>query len=101
MRTEGRARGMPGGQAAVLPYGSIPYPHAAEQLSEQGVTVAHFTIDTQGRARDCAASGATPILNAHACDVIARQFLYAPARDAHGVAIEQSETKRIVWRMVR
>jgi periplasmic protein TonB len=87
-------------QKAVQKGGSITnddYPPSAVRNEESGVSVATFTVGTDGKVASCNASGASATLDAEACKLIIRRFRFKPALDANGSPIEETKTQRIRW----
>jgi protein TonB len=87
-------------QKAVQKGGSITnddYPPSAVRNEESGVSVASFTVGTDGKVTACNASGASPTLDAEACKLIIRRFRFKPALDTGGSPIEENKTQRIRW----
>lgn len=75
------------------------YPPSAQRNDEAGVSVARFTVGTDGRVSGCSASGASPTLDAETCRLIERRFKYKPALDENGNPITASDTRRIRWQL--
>ena len=73
------------------------YPPSAVRNEESGVSVATFTVGTDGKVTSCNASGASATLDAEACKLIIRRFRFKPALDANGSPIEETKTQRIRW----
>jgi periplasmic protein TonB len=87
-------------QKAVQRGGSITnddYPPSAVRNEESGVSVATFTVGTDGKVTSCNASGASATLDAEACKLIIRRFRFKAALDASGNPIEETKTQRIRW----
>jgi periplasmic protein TonB len=87
-------------QKAVQRGGSITnddYPPSAVRNEESGVSVATFTVGTDGKVTSCNASGASATLDAEACKLIIRRFRFKAALDASGSPIEETKTQRIRW----
>lgn len=73
------------------------YPPSAVRNEESGVSVATFTVGTDGKVTSCNASGASATLDAEACKLIIRRFRFKPALDTSGSPIEETKTQRIRW----
>ncbi len=73
------------------------YPASSIRNEESGVTVATYTIGTDGKVTACNGSGASPTLDAEACKLILRRFRFKPAIDTSGSPIEERRTQRIRW----
>ncbi len=87
-------------QKATQKGGSITnddYPPSAVRNEESGVTVATFTIGTDGKVTSCNGSGASATLDAEACKLIIRRFRFKAALDGSGNPIEENRTQRIRW----
>lgn len=75
------------------------YPSSSIRNEESGTSVARITIGTDGKVTDCSASGASPALDAKACELIIRRFRFKPALDAGGSPIAETRTQRVTWRL--
>ena len=75
------------------------YPSSSQRNEESGTSVARITIGTDGKVTDCSASGASPALDAKACELIIRRFRFKPALDASGSPIAETKTQRVTWRL--
>ncbi len=75
------------------------YPRAALQAGIGGTVRIRLAIDPRGRVSDCAItqSSGNAELDETTCRLIRKRFRYAPARDASGQAVSDSETGRQVW----
>jgi periplasmic protein TonB len=62
------------------------YPRAASRVNAQGTVVARYTVDIDGRARNCSImrSSGNAALDAATCRLIERRYRYEPARDESG-----------------
>ncbi|NBU23820.1 MAG: hypothetical protein EBS38_07970 [Actinobacteria bacterium] len=76
---------------------SNDYPVEALNQRETGTSTAYFNITVDGRVRDCVASGATPLLDSTACNLITARFRFRPARDSAGKPITETKIQRITW----
>ncbi len=62
------------------------YPREASRADAEGTVVAVYTVDIEGRARNCSImrSSGNSALDSTTCRLIERRFRYEPARDASG-----------------
>lgn len=88
---------------AVMIAGSIAdedYPVEALRTGAQGIVVASFDIDTDGRVAACriAVSSGSTVLDDRTCQIIRERFLYTPAHGRDGKSIPETRSQRVVWR---
>lgn len=91
-----------GGTPARLLKGAIrarDYPGEARRMKAEGSVTVRFTVDVDGRVRNCtvAQSSGNAALDATTCRLIAARFRYAPARDAARRPIVQERGWRQRW----
>lgn len=74
-------------------------PRSVWKAGNRGNVVAHFTVGTDGRARDCQIrqSSGHPALDATTCRLIEQRFRFEPARDARGRAVAHPYGWRQEW----
>lgn len=98
---EGTGSGV-GGSRAVRIAGALngysDYPRFARRLGLEGTVAVRFTVDADGRARDCAVIRSTiPELDGTTCRLIEERFRYRPARDGRGEPIEEVVRRTFEW----
>lgn len=75
------------------------YPSSARRARQQGRTTIRFTVDRDGRGRDCRLleSSGSSVLDQTTCGLMTRRFRYRPARDAAGRAVAEWVVIQIAW----
>lgn len=75
------------------------YPKAAVARRAQGTTYLRFTVQPNGRVRDCVVtrSSGHPDLDRVTCPLLERRLRYRPARDAMGRAIQETIRGQHEW----
>jgi len=83
--------------------GARDYPREARRAGVEGSVSVRFTVQTDGRARDCAVlrSSASPELDTTTCRLIERRFRYRPATDAQGRPRAETITRTFDWSLPR
>ena len=77
------------------------YPPLALRWELQGVTRTLITIGTDGRVSDCRIlkSSGSSLLDTHSCALVTARFVFDPALDAKGHAIEAQAVQAVAWVM--
>lgn len=75
------------------------YPAAMARQRAAGTVVIRYRIGTDGRVRACeiVRSSGHPELDDLTCRLVQQRFRYAPARDAAGLAVEDSAGTSFTW----
>lgn len=78
------------------------YPEAAQRERAEGNVRVRYTVRTNGRVADCTvtASSGSAVLDDVTCGLIARRFIFRPARDESGRPVAEVRDDRFAWRMV-
>lgn len=89
-----RARQVSGGITA------NDYPVTAIMTRVSGTSVARIVINEVGRVSGCQAAGSgSDILDETACKLIVERFRFLPARDEKGLAVAETRTQRVSWKI--
>ena len=77
------------------------YPPLALRAEMQGTTHTIITIGTDGRVSDCRIlkSSGSSLLDTHSCALVTARFVFDPALDAKGHAIEVQAVQPVAWVM--
>lgn len=75
------------------------YPDAALRNREEGTSRMHFTVLPDGSTTHCTAEGATPALDAAACERGALRMHFLPGTDANGKPVPMETNSAIRWRL--
>lgn len=75
------------------------YPDAALRNREEGTSRMHFTVLPDGSTTHCTAEGATPALDAAACERGALRMHFMPGTDANGKPVPMETDSAIRWRL--
>lgn len=77
------------------------YPPLALRAEMQGTTRTIITIGTDGRVSDCRIlkSSGSSLLDTHSCALVTARFVFDPALDAKGHAIEVQAVQPVAWVM--
>jgi TonB family protein len=77
------------------------YPAAARRNGEEGQVYFQLTIGANGRVTDCviAATSGSPTLDGTTCRILRSRARYAPARDAAGTPVPDTDRGTFVWRL--
>jgi len=77
------------------------YPPSALALRQEGVVVAAFRIDPNGKVTSCniAQSSGSEALDQRTCEIVIKRFQYSPARTARGQAVEEWRTQKFNWKL--
>ena len=80
---------------------SDDYPVLALRAEMQGVTRTIITIGTDGRVSNCRIlkSSGFVLLDTHSCALVTARFVFDPALDAKGHAIEVQAVQPVAWVM--
>lgn len=75
------------------------YPRAAKRAGAEGTVRVVYTVDTDGRARDCRVTGSSGSaeLDETTCRLVERRFRYRPARDGEGRPVPERVGKVYTW----
>lgn len=78
---------------------SDDYPVLALRADMQGVTRTLITIGTDGRVSNCRIlkSSGSVLLDAHSCALVTARFVFDPALDSNGQAIEAQAVQPVAW----
>jgi TonB family protein len=77
------------------------YPAEALRNNLQGRVAIRWTVDENGRARDCiiVESSGHPVLDDASCRLVVARARYVPALDKDGRAVQSTDRRGIVWRL--
>ncbi|MEA3042354.1 MAG: hypothetical protein QOH47_192 [Sphingomonadales bacterium] len=77
------------------------YPAAARRDREEGQVYFLLTIGANGRVANCevTATSGSPALDGTTCRILRSRARYAPARDAAGVPVTDTDRGTFVWRL--
>jgi TonB family protein len=80
---------------------SDDYPPLALRAEMQGVTRTLITIGTDGRVLDCRIlkSSGFALLDRHSCALVTARFVFDPALDSKGHAMEVQAVQPVAWVM--
>lgn len=75
------------------------YPPLALRAELQGETRTLITIGADGRVSNCRIqkSSGSALLDAHSCALVTARFVFEPALDAKGSAIEVQAVQPVAW----
>ena len=99
---DGAGTGGGGSAEAKLIRGAIvnrDYPGDARRAKRGGSVTVHFTVQPDGRVRNCRVTRTSGVasLDATTCRLVEKRFRYTPARDAAGTAIAEERGWRQTW----
>jgi TonB family protein len=77
------------------------YPPLALRAEMQGVARTRITIGTDGRVSNCGIEKTSgfALLDRHSCALVTARFVFDPALDAKGHAIEVQAVQPVAWLM--
>lgn len=72
-------------------------PRAAIANGEGGLVSIEFTVGFDGQLTTCAATGSSPEIHTHACNLMTKRYRFTPAVDAMGMAIDAGPYKHSIY----
>lgn len=83
------------------PVSAADYPASALALRQEGIVVAAFLVDPNGKVTSCniAQSSGSDALDQRTCEIVIQRFQFSPARTAQGRAVEEWRTQKFSWRL--
>lgn len=87
-------------RAPILQSANIAFeglPRAASSNGEGGLVSVQYTVGADGRLKKCAATGSSPEIQKHACNLMTKKYRFAPAVDAMGMPVEAGPYKHSIY----
>ena len=87
-------------RAPILQSANIAFeglPRAASGNGEGGLVSVQYTVGADGRLKTCTATGSSPDIQKHACDLMSKKYRFAPAVDAMGMPVEAGPYKHSIY----